>query len=99
MLCLICFLNFSFVTELDDRKAAKLAQLEKDLNLRQEQILDAARQRIDALNEEANRLKMVNSFDEIFFIWNILFSSRVFSKKLKHKPIRKSKKLLIKLLR
>jgi hypothetical protein len=36
-----------------------LAQLEKDLNFRQEQILDSARKRIDALNEEANRLKMV----------------------------------------
>ena len=36
----------------------KLAQLEKDLNLCQEKVLESARQRIDAMNEEANRLKM-----------------------------------------
>ena len=37
-----------------------MIQLEKDLNLRQELILESARKRIDALNEEANRLKMVH---------------------------------------
>lgn len=48
-----------YVNQLDEEKAATLAQLEKDLNIRQEQILEAARKRIDQLNEEANRLKMV----------------------------------------
>jgi hypothetical protein len=48
-----------FINQLDEDKAATLAQLEKDLNLRQEQILESARIRIDALNEEANRLKIV----------------------------------------
>ncbi|CAF3419451.1 unnamed protein product [Rotaria sp. Silwood1] len=52
-----------FINQLDEEKAATLVQLEKDLNLRQEQILDSARKRIDALNEEANRLKM-NVFKE-----------------------------------
>ncbi|CAF1330752.1 unnamed protein product [Adineta steineri] len=47
-----------FISQLDEDKAAVLAQLEKDLNLRQEQILDTARKRIDGLNEEANRLKI-----------------------------------------
>lgn len=36
-----------------------LAQLEKELNTRQEEILEKARKRIDDLNEEANRLKLV----------------------------------------
>ena len=57
---------------MDEDKAATLAQLEKDLNIRQEQILDSARKRIDGLNEEANRMKMVievNLFDrELSFI-------------------------------
>jgi len=38
-------------------KHKNLATLEKDLNLRQEMILEEARKRIDNLNEEANRLK------------------------------------------
>ncbi|UJR09059.1 hypothetical protein I4U23_013307 [Adineta vaga] len=46
------------VNELDQEKATKLVELEKDLNLHQEQILESARKRIDAVNEEANRLKM-----------------------------------------
>jgi len=46
------------VAKLDGEKAVLLAQLEKELNLRQEQILESARKRIDDLNEEANRLKM-----------------------------------------
>ncbi|CAF1454826.1 unnamed protein product [Adineta steineri] len=48
----------SYVEELDNAKAQNLAVLEKDLNLRQEMILEQARKRIDDLNEEANRLKM-----------------------------------------
>lgn len=59
-----------FINQLDDEKAVTLAQLEKDLNIRQELILDSARTRIDALNEEANRLKMVTikkKHFEIFF--------------------------------
>ena len=47
------------VAKLDAEKAAVLAQLEKDLNVRQELILESARKRIDDLNEEANRLKLV----------------------------------------
>jgi len=47
-----------FIEELDTAKAQNLAVLEKDLNLRQEMILEEARKRIDDLNEEANRLKM-----------------------------------------
>ncbi|CAF4021045.1 unnamed protein product [Rotaria sordida] len=47
-----------FLNELDQDKATKLVELEKDLNIRQEQTLDAARKRIDLINEEANRLKM-----------------------------------------
>jgi hypothetical protein len=47
-----------FVEELDTAKAQNLAVLERDLNLRQELILEQARKRIDDLNEEANRLKM-----------------------------------------
>ncbi len=43
---------------MDVGKAQNLATLEKDLNLRQELILEQARKRIDDLNEEANRLKM-----------------------------------------
>lgn len=57
------FLFERFLNQLDEDKAATLAQLEKDLNIRQEQILDSARKRIDGLNEEANRLKMVNGMD------------------------------------
>jgi len=46
------------VAHLDAEKAALLAQLEKELNVRQETILESARKRIDDLNEEANRLKL-----------------------------------------
>jgi len=46
------------VGKLDNEKAALLAQLEKELNVRQELILETARKRIDDLNEEANRLKL-----------------------------------------
>jgi len=46
------------VAKLDAEKATFLAQLEKELNARQELILESARKRIDDLNEEANRLKM-----------------------------------------
>jgi len=46
------------VAKLDADKAGVLAQLEKELNVRQELILESARKRIDDLNEEANRLKM-----------------------------------------
>jgi len=47
-----------YVEELDTVKAQNLSTLERDLNLRQEMILEEARRRIDALNEEANRLKL-----------------------------------------
>jgi len=47
-----------FVGKLDAEKAVLLAQLEKELNVRQELILESARKRIDDLNEEANRLKL-----------------------------------------
>jgi len=46
------------IAKLDAEKAAVLAQLEKELNVRQELILESARKRIDDLNEEANRLKL-----------------------------------------
>jgi len=46
------------VAKLDSEKAGLLAQLEKELNVRQELILESARKRIDDLNEEANRLKL-----------------------------------------
>lgn len=48
-----------YVAQIDADKAVLLAQLEKELNTRQEEILENARKRIDDLNEEANRLKMV----------------------------------------
>lgn len=47
-----------YVSSIDSEKAVLLAQLEKELNIRQELILESARKRIDDLNEEANRLKM-----------------------------------------
>jgi len=61
------------IAKLDVEKAAVLAQLEKELNVRQELILESARKRIDDLNEEANRLKLVHlktiliSFNSLFF--------------------------------
>ena len=57
------------VAKIDSEKAALLAQLEKELNVRQELILETARKRIDDLNEEANRLKLVSSINN-FFITN-----------------------------
>ena len=58
------------MAKLDAEKAVLLAQLEKELNIRQELILESARKRIDDLNEEANRLKMVNPS----MIFPLLFS-------------------------
>jgi len=49
----------AYVATIDAEKAGLLAQLERELNARQELILESARKRIDDLNEEANRLKMV----------------------------------------
>ena len=46
-----------YLEQLDAAKAQNLSVLEKDLNLRQELILDEAKKRIDDLNAEANRLK------------------------------------------
>ncbi|UJR10467.1 hypothetical protein I4U23_014671 [Adineta vaga] len=46
------------IAKLDTEKAGFLAELEKELGVRQESILETARKRIDDLNEEANRLKM-----------------------------------------
>ncbi|CAF0721825.1 unnamed protein product [Rotaria sordida] len=47
-----------YVAKLDNEKATVLVQLERDLDVRQEAILESARKRIDDLNSEANRLKM-----------------------------------------
>jgi hypothetical protein len=67
----IFFINSRVINELDQDKATKLADLEKDLNIRQENILESARKRIDSVNEEANRLKMVPTIfiypDSLFF--------------------------------
>lgn len=60
------------VAQLDAEKAAVLAQLEKELSVRQELILESARKRIDDLNEEANRLKMVR-FRCLTYLQFILF--------------------------
>ena len=46
-----------YLEELDAAKAQNLSVLEKDLNFRQEMILDEAKKRIDDLNAEASRLK------------------------------------------
>lgn len=67
-----------YVAQLDAEKAALLAQLEKELNLRQELILDNARKRIDDLNEEANRLKMVTVTDLDAFSVQFVFFSMAF---------------------
>jgi len=77
------------VAKLDAEKATLLAQLEKELNNRQELILQSARKRIDDLNEEANRLKMVYFF--FFSISSIIFFcfDRVFLEKLKLKAMLK----------
>ena len=55
------------VAQLDAEKATFLAQLEKELNVRQEFILESARKRIDDLHTEANRLKVVSS-TQIFIL-------------------------------
>jgi len=47
-----------YVTKLDTEKAAVLVKLEKELDVRQELILESARKRIDDLDEEAKRLKL-----------------------------------------
>ncbi|CAF1543030.1 unnamed protein product [Rotaria magnacalcarata] len=47
-----------YIAKLDNEKATALVQLEKDLDVRQQVILESARKRIDDLNTEANRLKM-----------------------------------------
>ena len=60
------------INELDQSKATQLVELEKDLNLHQEEILESARKRIDAVHEEANRLKMVNSTKFRFYLLCIL---------------------------
>jgi hypothetical protein len=65
-------INSRVINELDQDKATKLADLEKDLNIRQENILESARKRIDSVNEEANRLKMVQT---IFIYPALLFFS------------------------
>ena len=77
------------VAKIDAEKATLLAQLERELNVRQELILESARKRIDDLNEEANRLKMVRSIN-ILISNNSLFFFRVFLKKLKLKALLKS---------
>ena len=63
-----------YVARLDADKAGLLAQLEKELNVRQDLILESARKRIDDLNEEANRLKMVNSTTARSFFFTNAFS-------------------------
>jgi hypothetical protein len=63
-------INSRFINELDQDKATRLVELEKDLNVRQEQILESARKRIDSVNEEANRLKMVQIY---IFYSSLLF--------------------------
>jgi hypothetical protein len=68
------FLYWRYINQIDQDKAAKLAEFEKDLNYRQEQILEAARKRIDSVNEEANRLKMVSNYSFIcLFFLSIFF--------------------------
>ncbi|CAF0850617.1 unnamed protein product [Didymodactylos carnosus] len=47
-----------YVEELDAKKASKLAQLERDLNVRQELMLELAKKQIDQLNDAANQAKM-----------------------------------------
>ncbi|CAF3502481.1 unnamed protein product [Rotaria socialis] len=47
-----------YIAKLDNEKATVLVQLEKDLDVRQQVILESARKRIDDLNTKANRLKM-----------------------------------------
>ena len=80
-----------YVSKFDSEKAVLLAQLEKELNVRQELILESARKRIDDLNEEANRLKMV-VFDvcSLPFHTPVIGSFRVSSEKLKLKAMPKS---------
>ena len=79
-----------YVSKLDSDKAALLATLEKELNVRQEQILESARRRIDELNDEANRLKMVSSSRARKRLERLFSRFRVSSKKLKPKATLKS---------
>jgi vacuolar-type H+-ATPase subunit H len=62
-----------YVAKIDSEKACLLAQLEKELNVRQEVILESARQRIDDLNEEANRLKLVRINNYSFHLINSFY--------------------------
>ena len=78
-----------YVSSIDSEKAVLLAQLEKELNVRQELILESARKRIDDLNEEANRLKMVTS-ETLPPISHAIVSFRVSSGKPKLKATPKS---------
>ena len=82
------------VAKLDAEKAVLLAQLEKELNIRQELILESARKRIDDLNEEANRLKMVENPLQIFSLIVHHCHFRVFFVKLKLKVMQKSVSIL-----
>ena len=81
------------VAKIDSEKAALLAQLEKELNARQELILESARKRIDDLNEEANRLKMVCLYIHLHSFSYEIFC-RMFFEKLKLKAILKSVSIL-----
>lgn len=64
-----------YIAKLDSEKATVLVQLEKDLDHRQQLILETARKRIDDLNTEANRLKMVSLFSTFLFFYFNTFSS------------------------
>ena len=70
-------INSRCINELDQDKATRLVELEKDLNVRQEQILESARKRIDSVNEEANRLKMVQIYISLFCSTIYLFLQNV----------------------
>ncbi|CAF1608194.1 unnamed protein product, partial [Didymodactylos carnosus] len=48
----------AFLDELNVQKAKELADMERELNARQQGILDQARQRIDQLNSQANDAKL-----------------------------------------
>jgi len=50
----------AFLQELDASKAGNLAALEKDLNLRQQALLDNAKQDMDRIYEQATRQKVKN---------------------------------------
>jgi hypothetical protein len=82
------------VAKLDSEKAVLLAKLEKELDVRQELILESARKRIDDLNEEANRLKLVCSTSIPISSNSFFYFFRVFLKKLKLKARIKSVSIL-----